>query len=1183
MYLKALEIQGFKSFPEKIRLSFEKNITAIVGPNGSGKSNISDALSWVMGEQRSKALRGAKMEDVIFGGAEQRSQLGFAQVSLVIDNSAGMFHVDSSELMITRRYYRSGESEYYINKSAVRLKDVNEILMDTGLGRDGYSIIGQGKVDGILAAKSEDRREIFEEAAGISKFRYRKEESERKLAKTDESLVRVNDKIAELELQVGPLKSQAETAKKYLLFRDELRGLEISLWMDTLDKLQGQSARITEDFGRTGERLEAEKIALEDLYSRAGELSDRIRDKDLEAERIREEITDSEAKTSEYENEIAVLKADLRNNEEGIERLKKELLERDGRDLNLKNQIEQRRSRVRDIEKDLSAISQKYNGILLENEETNSVAGQREHEINTLLSSALNCESEENAYAARRDALSKSLAEILQRLDSNSAELTKLEGRREEEESIRRERMDELTKLREDALASGNMRKGYEIKVEGRRKKVLELNEARQKAQMEFNALTARIALLGDMEKDYEGFSKAVRIVMQEKNKGILKNIHGTVAELLKTEDRFTVAIETALGSSMQSVVVDREEDGKSAILMLKRRDGGRATFLPLSTISGSELNIQGITEEEGVEGLAVRLVRYDRTYERIFRNLLGRTLIVDTLDHAIRLSRKYAGRVRMVTLDGQVINPGGSMTGGSAAGNVGILSRANEIVRLKEKEKEMAEEIVKRNHQFSEAERELHGASYELETINEEYGTLRDGILKLESELSQRSILIESLESGCQSYRTVSREISERLTSSTEEIALAETNMRQSKERAEALRAEAAQLATGHEELRLRLERIGTRLSELKQEEASKIAERDASIEAIEELVRLSDDFMVEKEQKLAASNALNDKNEGLRSRIAEKERIAGQQRAATDTIRKTLSSSVDEKLALEAARTKTEKISQEKSKEIMELEREYARLEQKKLAADLEEKQIVDKLWDTYELSRSAAQRIRQELDGVSKTQKRISEIKRDIAKLGTPNLGAIEEFERVNGRYTYLSEQRDDIQKAKTELERIIKDITHEMQTIFAREFGMINQSFQKTFTELFEGGRAELVLEDETDILNCGVEIKVQPPGKTLRTLSLLSGGERAFVAIALHFAILKVRPTPFCVLDEIETALDEKNVERFAKYMRRMADKTQFLIITHRRGTMEEADVLYGVTMQRGISKVLSIDLEEALA
>ncbi|NLO46796.1 MAG: chromosome segregation protein SMC [Clostridiales bacterium] len=1183
MYLKALEIQGFKSFPEKIRLSFEKSITAIVGPNGSGKSNISDAISWVMGEQSSKALRGSKMEDVIFGGAELRSQLGFAQVSLVIDNSAGIFNVDTPELMITRRYYRSGESEYFINKTSVRLKDINEMLMDTGLGRDGYSVIGQGKVDAILAAKSEDRREVFEEAAGISKIRYRKEESERKLLKTDENLLRINDKIAELELQIGPLKAQAETAKKYLVYRDELRGLEISLWMEALDKLRSQTTKIGVDYDFTSRQLDEQKRNLEALYEKTGEYSERIKDKDLEVEKIRVEISAIDAKNADCDNEIAVLKANLRNNQESMKQLNTELAERDIKDQNLKNQIALRRQKINEIEKAIAFITEQKSGILLENEEVSGHAGRREKEINELISASAVSESDAAAFAARCDAHRKSLAEIRQRSESNSAELKKAEERLRDEQELFLNRTNELSRLKEESESAQNRIKGQEIKTEGRRKRAAEINEACRKGQMEQNALSDRISLLNDMKRDYEGFSKAVRLVMEEKNKGTLKNIKGTVAELVKTSDRYTVAIETALGSSMQSIVVDREEDGKSAITMLKRRDGGRATFLPISAISGRTLDIRSLNDEKGVEGIAVKLVDYDHKYDGIFMNLLGRTLIVDTLDNAIRISRKHSGRLRMVTLDGQVINPGGSMTGGSAVGNAGILSRTNEIVRLQERLTSLNEENKKLNLKYLDAQRDLNSAAFELEAMNEEYRSLRDEILKLESEMAQRGILIESLKENCASYRAVDEEIKARIDSSMHEIAAAEEKMRLNMKNAEDLKAKAAGLTQGHEALHKKLSDIADRLSALRQEEASKNAEREANCEAMEELSRLSEDFMQEKERKNISMRSLMAKNEEIEAEISEKERLIYQIKAEANLEKERLSQTVGEKLELEAGRNKTEKLTQEKSKEIMELEREFSRLEQKKLAAELEEKQIVDKLWDIYELSRSAAQRIRQPLDSISKAQKRIADLKRDIAKLGTPNLGAIEEFERVNSRYTYLSEQRDDIQKAKTDLERIIREITGEMRTIFAREFQIVNQSFRETFTELFEGGRAELLLEDENDILNCGIEIKVQPPGKTLRTLSLLSGGERAFVAIALHFAILKVRPTPFCVLDEIETALDEKNVDRFAKYMRKMADKTQFLIITHRRGTMEEADVLYGVTMQHGISKVLYIDLEDALA
>lgn len=1183
MYLKALEIQGFKSFPEKVRLSFEKEITAIVGPNGSGKSNISDALTWVMGEQSSKALRGSKMEDVIFGGAEHRSQLGFAQVSLVIDNSAGIFNVDTPELTVTRRYYRSGESEYFINKNSVRLKDINEIFMDTGLGRDGYAVIGQGKVDEILSAKSEDRREIFEEAAGISKYRYRKEEAERKLLKTEENLVRVNDKISELELQVEPLRVQAEVAKKYLVLRDQLRELEISLWMETLDKLEKRTSTIKDEFERTGTLLEEKKRKLEQHYEDASVFSEQIRNADVAAEGIRSEISALETQIAELESQNAALSADLRNNEESIKRLVQELEERQSRDKGLAEQIDRRKERISQIEDQILQINEKYSGLRLENEKTNSYAGEKEKEIGRLLAEASEFDSLCTAAAARSEALRQSASELEQRIDGNETELKKILDRIDEERKTYTEKRSELIKLREEEQSAENMLRGYEIKVRSREKRAAEFAESNRKLQMELNALTSRISLLSAMEKDYEGFSNAVKLVMRESKRGTLKNIHGTVAELVKTDDKYTVAVETALGASMQSIVVEREEDGKSAIMMLKQRDGGRATFLPVSTIKGSELSQPGIMDEEGVEGVAVRLVRFEKKYDGIFMNLLGRTLIVDNMDCAIRLSRKYSSRFRIVTLDGQVINAGGSMTGGSAASNVGILSRANEIIRLRQREEALKKEIEEHAKKHGEAERELNLAVYEMETAQADCRRIKDEVLRLEAEISQRKILIESLESSCEAYKNSKDELKGKLINTEKEIAEAESSIEENRKKSSTLRTEAERLSQGQEELRKKLEELSAQLSRLLQEESSLSAEKDAILRAISEWERLLEEFSLESEQKTAASAVLEEKNREIRSRIEENQSIKAKLKIMIDEKKKKLTDKVNEKLEIEARRSASDKRSQDLSREIMELEREHSGLEQKILTAELEEKQIIDKLWDTYELSRSAAQRIRMELESVSKAQKRVAELKREISKLGTPNLGAIEEFERVNARYTYLTEQRDDIQKAKTELEKIIKDITNEMKTIFAREFGIINESFKETFRELFGGGRAELVLEDENDILNCGIDIRVQPPGKTPKTLTLLSGGERAFVAIAIHFAILKVRPTPFCVFDEIETALDEKNVERFAKYLRKMSDKTQFLIITHRRSTMEEADVLYGVTMQNGVSKVLSIDLERALA
>ena len=999
MYLKALEIQGFKSFADKTRLTFEKNITAIVGPNGSGKSNISDAVMWVMGEQRTKSLRGSKMEDVIFGGTAKRSPLGFAQVSLILDNSARIFDIDSSEVTLTRRYYRSGESEYFINRESVRLKDINNLLMDTGLGRDGYSIIGQGRIAEIVSNKSTDRREVFEEAAGISRYRYRKEEAERKLDKTEENLLRINDKIDELEMQVGPLREQSRVAKRYLALRDELKILEVSAWMETLDRLHAQTDAVNQEYAQAKANLERAKGELESLYASSGSITERMHRKDVEIEQARERLSAAEAKASECESAAAVLRANAESSRRSMERMQSDIAEQESRAAEIR---------------------------------------------------------------ARMDEGARRIAEIKARLETLYAENTK----------------------------NGNVLDGCRMKIKSREDALAAVSDKATKLAVDARSMDSRINMLTEMEKDFDGFSRAVKTVMRESARGSIRGVHGPVANLVKADDKCALAIETALGAAAQNIVIDTQNDGRSAIEILKRMDAGRATFLPIDTIRGSVMTDAPV-RDPGFVGVAFDLVKFDESYRQIFANLLGRTVVAETLADAVRISKANGNRLRIVTLDGQLINAGGSMTGGSSAKGSGILSRANELETLKKKRVKLAEGEKSCAAELERAKTNLASVRYQYDMALEEQSSLRSDISSLEAE-------------------------------------------------------NRATAASG-EQLRLLLDGI-------------------------------SGDSETRKNAVSAAERQI----ESFNARIAEKETERGTFAAEIKSIKDEISRIGLSKLELEGKRTKAEKDAQQRNAEINELERLTARIEQKKLASDMEEKQIMDKLWDNYELGHTAANAIRQPVQNIQKANRAIAELRKEISSLGTPNIGAIDEYERVNSRYEFLAGQRDDVEKAKTELVDIIRDITAEMKAVFVERFNEIDESFRQTFLELFGGGKAALVLEDEKDVLNCGIDIKVQPPGKAVSTISLLSGGEMAFVAIALYFAILKVRPTPFCVMDEIEAALDEANVERFAAYMRRMSDRTQFLVITHRRGTMEEADMLYGVTMQeKGVSAVIELDLENA--
>ena len=1182
MYLKALEIQGFKSFPDKTVLNFGEDITAIVGPNGSGKSNVSDAIRWVMGEQSSKSLRGAKMEDVIFGGTEKRSQMGFAQVTLVLDNTEHIFpRMEESEVAVTRRYYRSGESEYYINKQSVRLRDVNELFMDTGMGREGYSIVGQGKIDEILSVKSADRREIFEEAAGISKFRHRKEETERKLERTEENLVRINDKIAELELQVGPLRSQAEKAKKYLILRDELRTLEISVWLENLDKIKTDSIKLNTDYALAQQELERANAALDELYAASEQFAEKAHANDMEQERLRTECAELDAKRSEEDAAVAVLRTGIEHNRASIERVENDLRDQSGRAESLTAQIAAKHARIEELAAQTAELEEELRAFLAQAEELARTAGEAGSEVEALRAKEALAASDAADCRADVSAINAGLAELSERRAALEAESESVDGQLTEKRRAASASRRALEEAQEEADAVRNIISGHTLKMEGRVKRE---ETARQKSidlTMEKNNLDSRIHLLSEMEKEYEGFNKAVRLIMQAAEKNALRGVHGPVANLMTTDKRYAVAIEIALGAGMQNVVVDREEDAKSAINFLKQRDGGRATFLPLTAIRGDVLREAGVEREYGYVGVASQLVQFDKRYAEIFNNLLGRTVVVEDMDCGIAIARKYGSRFRIVTLDGQVLNRGGSMTGGSVSRSAGILSRANELKELTARREALTEKLDAALREADEAKRDLNAAQYELDVAREQQRGAEDAVLRLTGEKKQYDMLLESLRSRESDIAAELESITARTAELKKAAAAREEEIKKHEAEAARCRAESEEKLAGQNELQRDSAHLGDEIAARKSTLAGFTAERETTERALGDLETLAQQMRGDEDGRRALIEDYRAKIKAAEEEIAQHDAVTASLRADAEKRRAELAELAEAKLTLEGERSANDRRYRECNELLSQTQAAAGRLEQKRVTAAMEEKQILDKLWESYELSHSAAQEQRIELESVPKASRRINELKREINGLGNVNVGAIEEFDRVNTRYTYLTGQRDDVEKAKEELLGVIENITSEMTVIFKEQFALIRESFQETFLELFGGGKATLELEDENAVLDCGIEIKVQPPGKALKTLSLLSGGEKAFVAIALYFAILKVHPTPFCVMDEIEAALDEPNVIRVAHYMRRICDKTQFIVITHRRGTMEAADVLYGVTMQeRGVSKVLTINMND---
>ena len=1181
MYLKALEIQGFKSFPDKTVLNFGEDITAIVGPNGSGKSNISDAIRWVMGEQNSRQLRGAKMEDVIFGGTEKRRAMGFAQVTLVIDNTEHIFNRDEAEVAVTRRYYRSGESEYYINRQSVRLKDVNELFMDTGMGREGYSIIGQGKIDEILSVRSDDRREVFEEAAGISKYRHRKEESERKLQRTEENLVRINDKITELELQVEPLRKQAETAKKYLVLRDELRTLEISVWLENLQKLKADRLKLQADFETAQADQKKAQDELDRVYAQAEECSRLLHENDCAAEEKRGRISALESAIGEHESAAAVARTTAQHHAETIERMDREMSESRSRTESLHEQMQVMARRMEEIDASARTLENEIAALCEEMRGSSDAAAAAAAQLEQLrrreaqeVAGAAQAQAELSAITAGSDEIAQRTAELTEELTQSEEKLTQI--RREAAQNEK-----ELLSAREEEQAAANIIGGHSLKMEGRQRRAKESIEQKNQLSLQEKTISDRIRLLSEMEKEYEGFSKAVKIVMRAAEARTLSGIHGPVGNLIHTDKDCSVAIEIALGGALQHIVVDTKNDGKNAIGLLKQRDGGRATFLPLDTIRGRSLRENGLENEYGFVGIASELVRCDGRYGSVIENLLGATVVVEDLDCGIQMAKRHDNRFRIVTLDGQVINAGGSMTGGSVSRNAGILSRSGELEQLHKKLKKIQSQLRDATLLAESANRELQKAQYELEVARDQQRQANDRVLTLEGRKNHYDMLIESLEQQQESLRIQKENLQKRSTDDAGRMDTIRRTIADFTARAEETREEIEMLQRRQETARQGLGEMTDRLTEKKARQAALSAEGESARRSMEDLSRLRESLEGEHTDRESLRAQMEQAMAQARAEEERQQQEARELRGGIEELRQALQKLSEEKMALETRRSQTDRLSRTCNDTLLNCEREVTRLEGKLNGSALEEKQILDKLWERYELSHSDAQALRVELESVPKATRRIGELNREIKGLGAINIGAIEEFDRVNTRYTYLSDQRNDVEKAKEELLGIIEEITKQMTEIFATQFEILKQSFQETFLELFGGGRATLELEDENDILRCGIEIKAQPPGKQLKTLSLLSGGEKAFVAIALYFAILKVHPTPFCVMDEIEAALDESNVVRYARYMRRIAGKTQFIVITHRRGTMEEADVLYGITMQeRGVSTVLTANLNE---
>ncbi|MEA4920284.1 MAG: chromosome segregation protein SMC [Clostridiaceae bacterium] len=1179
MYLKSIEIQGFKSFPDKTVLTFSDGITAVVGPNGSGKSNIADAIRWVLGEQSAKTLRGGKMEDVIFGGTKRRSPMGFCEVSITIDNSDGAVPLEYTDVTVTRRYYRSGESDFFINRRSARLKDVRELFMDTGLGRDGYSMIGQGRIDEILSVRSEDRREIFEEAAGISKVRLRKEESGKKLDQAEENLVRIRDIITELELRVDPLKKQAEKAKKFLMYRDELRSLEVSSAVDSLERLDGLIKIADIDLDNAERLLSARKSELELLYEKSSKYSENIGEKDVLIEAARGALDKAKAEAAEVSSEKAVTGANIKN---AYDNLAMRLREADAQSLKseeLSSQINGKKERLSQVE----SLLEKNTGLLSElQEEIEQSSRQTEDRSRRL-------EGLKASHTMLRERERSKLSEVM----SLNAALAEMDGRAENifwEQKDAGEKLNRQTELLEEIEgrlsaamserdSSVNTIKGFELMQRVREEKSRKTAEAYDFLLREKNAKTDRLSMLRTMEREYEGFSFAVKKIMQA-GKG-LSGIHGPLSALIKTEDTYSPAIETALGSAMQNVVVDDENSAKAAIGYLKSNNLGRATFLPMTSVKPRWAGRKALEGERGFCGYGDGLVECEGRYRDIVSSFLGTTAVVDNIDSAIAMGKKYKYAFRIVTLDGQLVNAGGAMTGGSMAKSAGVLTRANEADRLEIELRDIELELSQRAEAKEKAARELAALTYSQKTAADELRRAEEQIALVNAEKSREAALAESLQQGIARLKREHEEYEGRKAVHKEKIKVLEAEAEEITQKSEELTLQIDELSKGAEEDSGKAGAIEEKMSSLKLEINSLQAEITALVDSVTMIERLMTAASGETAEKQAEAEKVRLEIASLEALVAlsEKKIESCEQRRKEAEGR--ISELMAQRLALEGEKSRNDRDIQTKNGEIINQERLRLSLENKKGQLEQERKAVLDRLWEAYELTRTTAREIYQKPQDPQGCAKRISELKGSIKVLGSVNLDSIDEFEEVNTRYTFMAAQRDDLEKAKADLSEIIEKLTESMEDTFIQSFKQINESFSKTFTDIFGGGTAYLRLEDEKNILECGIEINVELPGKGVRAISLLSGGEKAFVAIALYFAIIKVSPTPFCVLDEIDAALDDVNVTRFVEYMRSLCQGTQFIVITHRRGTMEGSDILYGATMQEyGVTKLLKLDINE---
>ena len=1181
MYLKAIEMQGFKSFPDKTVLNFGKGITAVVGPNGSGKSNLSDAMRWVLGEQSTKNLRGSKMEDVIFSGTDSRRAVGFAEVTLKLDNSDMALNNPKREVTVTRRYFRSGESEYKINGEQARLKDIHELFMDTGLGRDGYSMISQGKVETLISGKSEDRRDMLEEAAGISHYRYRRADAMRRLNQAEENLLRLRDILTELESRVGPLKTQSEKAQKFLEYSGEKKNLEIGLWLYTIEKtkndLREQEKKITIIDAQYGEVCKSLEEITEKIDSSFAE-TQRIT---VAVDEIRRACTQLEEQASLLESQIAVQENTILHNNETIERIEREKTEENDTDTEIGTQIADAEKSIAELQSSIEEKKAELNSFTGELDvlsDENSKSAQRSVELSEKMSD-LSLEIADNRV------ISSTAASSVEEIENRISVIDELSASRKTVlETLQvqcKEAEDELSKIVERNTELNNSLSGIELLATNRKEKLDKLKDQENILRNDIQFKNSRITMLSDLEKNMEGYQGSVKAVMREVRRGVLKGIHAPVSQIITVKDKYSSAIETALGAQIQNIITDTENDAKKAIGFLKESHAGRATFLPLTAIKGKVLDEKDLDDCFGYINLASELVDYDKKYTEIIKSLLGRTVVAEDLDAAIQIAKKYNYKFKIVTLDGQVVNAGGSMTGGAKLQNAGILSRGNELEKLKaslSESKENLEILLKdmeaQQESYSAVVAELEGCKGEIISLGEEKIRV-EGVLALRKGNYENTLQTQTLadEEKIQLTQRI-KSIKDGASSANEKLVTLQAEL-------DKVEAELSTLTGDRESLRQKREKLTADAAQINLSIATAEKEIEAKQEEITRLQNRSTSHKDKLSQLDSEIEEINKRNEEIRERIEVLNGEAEGLRTQSSASKEQVASLISKREQYEQESGKLRILEREKTEEREKLGGEKARLSERKETMKKEFEDVQNKLYDEYELTKREAEELNIVIEDIPEAKKRLNELKSKIRGLGNVNVSAIEEYKEVSERYSFMHTQVSDVEKSKAELIKLINELTGKMGVQFKEQFDKINFSFGQTFAELFGGGKASLVLTDESDVLECDIDIKVQPPGKNVQNISLLSGGEKGLSAIALLFSILKINPCPFCIFDEVEAALDDVNVARYAAYVRRMTSNTQFILITHRRGTMEEADMLYGVTMQeKGVSKLLELKTAE---